>query len=188
MLHHIRAQDVGGDLTCIAWNGHAEDPFMFGTGSHDGAVRIWSSLAQVDERKPARWSSPKQSPKQGDGDSGLLMRKEEKKPEPSTTPLPLVTSPTPEPGVEYLYSDRSLTLLGQARRPQTAAQSTTVQENGLLRLPTVPITPHASLQPPSKGRLSPLQSTLPNITITTYDDSEDIDSVQKRAIAFAPTP
>ena len=43
LLHHIRAQEVGGDLTCIAWNPAAEDPFMFGTGSHDGAVRIWSS-------------------------------------------------------------------------------------------------------------------------------------------------
>jgi hypothetical protein len=45
LLHHIRAQEVGGDLTCIAWNPAAEDPFMFGTGSHDGAVRIWSSPA-----------------------------------------------------------------------------------------------------------------------------------------------
>jgi WD40 repeat protein len=43
LLHHIRAQEVGGDMTCIAWNSAAEDPFMFGTGSHDGAVRIWSS-------------------------------------------------------------------------------------------------------------------------------------------------
>jgi len=43
LLHHIRAQEVGGDLTCIAWNISAEDPFMFATGSHDGAVRIWSS-------------------------------------------------------------------------------------------------------------------------------------------------
>jgi WD repeat-containing protein 26 len=43
LLHHIRGHEVGGDLTCIAWNPAAEDPFMFGTGSHDGAVRIWSS-------------------------------------------------------------------------------------------------------------------------------------------------
>ncbi|KAJ3763939.1 hypothetical protein EV360DRAFT_91547 [Lentinula raphanica] len=44
LLHHVRAQDLGGDLTCIAWN-HAEDnPFMFATGSHDGALRIWTKL------------------------------------------------------------------------------------------------------------------------------------------------
>ncbi|KAF9063012.1 hypothetical protein BDP27DRAFT_1335856 [Rhodocollybia butyracea] len=50
LLHHVRAQDLGGDLTCIAWN-HAEDnPFMFATGSHDGAVRIWT--------KPEQFSSP----------------------------------------------------------------------------------------------------------------------------------
>ncbi|KAH9941858.1 WD40 repeat-like protein, partial [Epithele typhae] len=42
LLHHIRAQTVGGDLTCIAWN-HAWETFMFATGSHDGAVRIWTS-------------------------------------------------------------------------------------------------------------------------------------------------
>ncbi|TBU39880.1 WD40 repeat-like protein [Dichomitus squalens] len=44
LLHHIRSQTVGGDLTCIAWN-HAWDTFMFATGSHDGAVRIWTSPA-----------------------------------------------------------------------------------------------------------------------------------------------
>lgn len=42
LLHHIRSQTVGGDLTCIAWN-HAWDSFMFATGSHDGGVRIWTS-------------------------------------------------------------------------------------------------------------------------------------------------
>ena len=42
LLHHIRSRTVGGDLTCIAWN-HAWDTFMFATGSHDGAVRIWTS-------------------------------------------------------------------------------------------------------------------------------------------------
>ncbi|KAI0760480.1 WD40 repeat-like protein [Fomes fomentarius] len=42
LLHHIRSQTVGGDLTCIAWN-HAWDNFMFATGSHDGGVRIWTS-------------------------------------------------------------------------------------------------------------------------------------------------
>ncbi|TFK38155.1 hypothetical protein BDQ12DRAFT_631389 [Crucibulum laeve] len=42
LLHHVRAQAHGGDLTCIAWNHAAEEPFMFATGSHDGGVRIWS--------------------------------------------------------------------------------------------------------------------------------------------------
>lgn len=42
LLHSIRAQAHGGDLTCIAWNHPATNPFMFATGSHDGAVRIWT--------------------------------------------------------------------------------------------------------------------------------------------------
>ncbi|KAF8823450.1 uncharacterized protein C8R40DRAFT_1178712 [Lentinula edodes] len=54
LLHHVRAQDLGGDLTCIAWN-HAEDnPFMFATGSHDGALRIWTKI----ERQLQAHSSP----------------------------------------------------------------------------------------------------------------------------------
>ncbi|KAA1472517.1 WD40 repeat-like protein [Dentipellis sp. KUC8613] len=46
LLHHVRAQALGGDLTCIAWN-PAADPFMFATGSHDGAVRIWTSPPSI---------------------------------------------------------------------------------------------------------------------------------------------
>ncbi|EPT02101.1 hypothetical protein FOMPIDRAFT_1029426 [Fomitopsis schrenkii] len=42
LLHHVRAQALGGDLTCIAWNA-AVEPFMFATGSHDGGVRIWTT-------------------------------------------------------------------------------------------------------------------------------------------------
>lgn len=43
LLHHVRAQSLGGgDLTCVAWN-PAADPFMFATGSHDGAVRVWTT-------------------------------------------------------------------------------------------------------------------------------------------------
>lgn len=41
LLHHIQAQVVGGDLTCVAWN-PVTDPFMFTTGSHDGAVHVWT--------------------------------------------------------------------------------------------------------------------------------------------------
>ena len=51
LLHHIRAQMVGGDLTCVAWNPMA-DPFMFATGSHDGAVRIWTSLNHSSQPSP----------------------------------------------------------------------------------------------------------------------------------------
>ena len=50
-LHHVRAQVVGGDLTCLAWNPTA-DPFMFATGSHDGAVRIWTSLSHSSQPSP----------------------------------------------------------------------------------------------------------------------------------------
>lgn len=46
LLQHIRAQTVGGDLTCIAWN-HAWDTFMFATGSHDGGVRIWTTPPHI---------------------------------------------------------------------------------------------------------------------------------------------
>ncbi|CAL1699128.1 unnamed protein product [Somion occarium] len=55
LLHHIRAQTLGGDLTCIAWN-HAHDSFMFATGSHDGAVRIWTApdAPSIDEPYPSR--------------------------------------------------------------------------------------------------------------------------------------
>ncbi|KAF9482296.1 WD40 repeat-like protein [Pholiota conissans] len=42
LLHFIRAQAHGGDMTCIAWNHAAKEPFMFATGSHDGAVRVWT--------------------------------------------------------------------------------------------------------------------------------------------------
>jgi len=41
-LHYIRAQSLGGDMTCIAWN-PAADAFMFATGSHDGTVQIWTT-------------------------------------------------------------------------------------------------------------------------------------------------
>ena len=46
LLHHVRVQANGGDLTCIAWNHAFEDPFMFATGSHDGAVRIWTKRTE----------------------------------------------------------------------------------------------------------------------------------------------
>ena len=45
LLHHVHTQSLGiGDLTCVAWN-PAADPFMFATGSHDGAVHIWTAVS-----------------------------------------------------------------------------------------------------------------------------------------------
>jgi hypothetical protein len=42
LLHHLKAQALGDNLTCIAQNHAADNPFMFATGSHDGAFRIWT--------------------------------------------------------------------------------------------------------------------------------------------------
>lgn len=45
LLYHIRpkAVDVGGDLTCVAWNSAVNEPLMLATGSQIGQVRIWLS-------------------------------------------------------------------------------------------------------------------------------------------------
>ena len=42
LLHHVRGDEIGGDLTTLGWNYAVDDPFMFAVGSHDGAVRIWT--------------------------------------------------------------------------------------------------------------------------------------------------
>ena len=42
LLHLIRAQTLGGDLTCIAWNKAADNPYMFAAGSYDGGVKVWT--------------------------------------------------------------------------------------------------------------------------------------------------
>lgn len=52
LLHDVKAQDMGGDLTAIAWNPASESPFMFATGSHDGAVRIWTSTSPQKDPRP----------------------------------------------------------------------------------------------------------------------------------------
>ncbi|KAJ8474163.1 hypothetical protein ONZ45_g16045 [Pleurotus djamor] len=52
LLHHVRSQALGGDLTCIAWNHAATDPFMFATGSHDGGVRIWTRPPDTPTPEP----------------------------------------------------------------------------------------------------------------------------------------
>lgn len=57
LLHHVHAQSLGGgDLTCVAWN-PAVDPFMFATGSHNGAVRIWTSVSAPSQDKRGRSGS-----------------------------------------------------------------------------------------------------------------------------------
>ena len=60
LLHHVRGATVGGDLTAIAWN-HAtgpDDPFEFATGSHDGALRIWTTPPSEIPVEPQRSESP----------------------------------------------------------------------------------------------------------------------------------
>jgi len=53
LLHHVRATVLGGDLTSIAWNHALHNQFMFATGSHDGAVRIWTTR-ETDEAAAIR--------------------------------------------------------------------------------------------------------------------------------------
>jgi WD40 repeat protein len=46
LLHHVQALIFGGDLTCLAWNNAVGDSsFMFATGTHDGGIRVWSTLS-----------------------------------------------------------------------------------------------------------------------------------------------
>ncbi|KAF7344472.1 Catabolite degradation [Mycena sanguinolenta] len=51
LLRYIRPAQQSGDMTCIAWNHAAEDPFMFATGSHDGGVRIWTKPEERAENE-----------------------------------------------------------------------------------------------------------------------------------------
>lgn len=52
ILHHIKTTSLNfnGDLTCLGWN-PTSDSFMFATGSHDGAVKIWT--AQEASSRPS---------------------------------------------------------------------------------------------------------------------------------------
>ncbi|KAI6029590.1 hypothetical protein BKA83DRAFT_4220783, partial [Pisolithus microcarpus] len=58
LLHTINAQALGGDLTCLAWNQAVEDVFMFATGSHDGAVRVWTTLSERSRTHTAMSTPP----------------------------------------------------------------------------------------------------------------------------------
>ncbi|EIW78473.1 WD40 repeat-like protein [Coniophora puteana RWD-64-598 SS2] len=80
LLHHVRAQVLGGDLTCIAWNSAASQPFMFATGSHDGAVRIWTEPSEspprieTDAGSNSQANSPSGSGTSTPSDSALSTR------------------------------------------------------------------------------------------------------------------
>ncbi|KAH6908348.1 quinon protein alcohol dehydrogenase-like superfamily [Coprinopsis sp. MPI-PUGE-AT-0042] len=52
LVHFIRGQAHGGDMTCLAWNHAHDDSFMFATGSHDGGVRIWTRLEPEVQEVP----------------------------------------------------------------------------------------------------------------------------------------
>ncbi|EGN95187.1 hypothetical protein SERLA73DRAFT_77198 [Serpula lacrymans var. lacrymans S7.3] len=57
LLHHIQPRGPVGDLTCIAWNTSIDMPIMFATGSHDGAVRVWTSTDEDMESSYAGMST-----------------------------------------------------------------------------------------------------------------------------------
>jgi len=43
LLHSLRAQDQGSDLTGIAWNHSGQGQLMLASASHDGTIRIWTA-------------------------------------------------------------------------------------------------------------------------------------------------
>lgn len=54
LLHSLRAQDQGSDLTGIAWNHASVNQLMFASAAHDGTVRIWTAPWDGVERRPSR--------------------------------------------------------------------------------------------------------------------------------------
>lgn len=52
LLHSLRAQDRGSDLTCVAWNHASTSSLMFASASHDGTVRIWTAPVPQDPALP----------------------------------------------------------------------------------------------------------------------------------------
>lgn len=58
LLHNIHGQALGGDLTCLAWNRAVENVFMFATGSHDGAVRVWTTPPERGRAPTALYTPP----------------------------------------------------------------------------------------------------------------------------------
>ena len=55
LLHHIRPPPGIGRLSSFAWNSATQNSFMFATGSHDGAIRIWT-LPSSNGNTPLRES------------------------------------------------------------------------------------------------------------------------------------
>ncbi|KAF8342880.1 uncharacterized protein EI90DRAFT_2964705 [Cantharellus anzutake] len=58
LLHLLRAQDQGSDLTGIAWNNSSPNQLMFASATHDGTVRIWTAPWGGVEMKPPRHQEP----------------------------------------------------------------------------------------------------------------------------------
>ncbi|CAK5263142.1 unnamed protein product [Mycena citricolor] len=52
-LRHIPAAGRSSDLMCMTWNPASENPFMFATGSHDGAVQLWSLSPTREVQEPS---------------------------------------------------------------------------------------------------------------------------------------
>ncbi|KAJ6588705.1 hypothetical protein B0H19DRAFT_1367253 [Mycena capillaripes] len=89
LLRYISAARQSGDLTCIAWNHAAEDPFMFATGSHDGGVRIWT--------QPEEQSADMDGPDDGDGDGD----RDEAAPRRSASPFDMERTESPLTQAEF---------------------------------------------------------------------------------------
>jgi WD40 repeat protein len=70
LLHHIRRQSHNADITCLAWNHAASDPFLFATGSHNGTVRIWTKPPNSPDYVPEDLDNHDHTPGPhlGDGD------------------------------------------------------------------------------------------------------------------------
>lgn len=43
LLHSLKAQDQGSDLTGIAWNHASRSHLMFASAAHDGTVKVWTA-------------------------------------------------------------------------------------------------------------------------------------------------
>lgn len=84
-------------MTCIAWNSHWEDPFMFGTGSHDGGVQIWSSPSRA---RITQWPIKR---RHSEGD--LSKHKVEKKLSPDRASLPVVRLSSWSFGIHIIHSN-----------------------------------------------------------------------------------
>lgn len=58
LLHSLKAQEQGSDLTGIAWNHASRTHLMFASAAHDGTVKVWTAPWSGIERHNSRrdWS------------------------------------------------------------------------------------------------------------------------------------